>query len=152
LNLIKLNFIYLFIFFQNSAEWEARKQSLDSKTPSQMRKEVDMEGIHQVETHTPYSRTVTAAAQVESSQMMKLDDHHRPSLPMNSNHSVSPVATTPLRNIINNVPEADRAHVLHDDRNLVNSGESLYLFVIISYLHTFRASLLFLRENYVTNF
>lgn len=107
-----------------SAEWEARKQSLESKMPSQMKKEVDMESRQQ-ETHTQYSRPQVTAAQVETYQTKnsQLEDHRRPSQQMDSSLSVSPTATTPQRNIINNVHEAARAHVLPDDRNLVNSGE-----------------------------
>lgn len=80
----------------------------------------------QPETLTQYSRPQVTAAQVETYQTTKTlqqEDHRRPSQQMDSSLSVSPTATTPQRNIINNVHEVGRAHVLPDDRNLVNSGE-----------------------------
>lgn len=106
-----------------TAEWEARKQSLESKTPSQMKKEADME-TRQSEIHTQYSRPQVTAAQVETYQMTKTsEDHRRPSQQLDSSLSVSPTATTPQRSIISNAHEVGRVHALPDDRNLVNSGE-----------------------------
>lgn len=93
--------------------------------PSQMKKEVDTENRQQ-ETLTQYSHPQVTAAQVETYQMTKnqqQEDHRRPSQQLDSSLSVSPTATTPQRNIISNVHEAGRGHVLPDDRNLVNSGE-----------------------------
>lgn len=95
--------------------------------PSQMKKEADMEITRQPETHIPYSRPITTAAE---SYQTKLDNR-RPSNQMDSSLSVSPVVTTPLRNIINNAPEVGRVHALQDDRSLANSGESQILFIFI---------------------
>lgn len=116
-----------------TAEWEARKQSLESKMPSQTKKEVDMESRQQ-ETLTQYSRPQVTAAQVENYQMTKnsqQEDQRRLSQQMDSSLSVSPTATTPQRSIINNVHEAGRAHVLPEDRNLANSGESKLIIILL---------------------
>lgn len=104
-------------------DWEARKQSLESKTPSQMKKEADMEITRQPATHTPYSQTTTAVAE---SYLTKLDNR-RPSNQMDSSLSVSPAVTTPLRSTINNAHEVGQAHALPGDRNLANSGEFKFL-------------------------
>lgn len=87
------------------------------------------------ETHTPYSRPQVTAAQVETYQMTKIspEDHRRPSQQMDSSLSASPTATTPQRSIISSAQEAGRAHVLPDDRNLVNSGESPLLLSFLSH-------------------
>jgi hypothetical protein len=89
-----------------------------------MKKEVDLEAIHPLETHIQSNRS-----HMESSQMTKSEmDPRRPSQQMDSSHSASPVGgasvTTPPRSIINNVQEAGRGHALADDRSLANSGES----------------------------
>lgn len=111
------------IFFFQTAEWEARKQSLESKMPSQMKKEADMES-RQPETLTQYSRPQVTAAQVETYQMTKTSEHlRRHSEQLDSSLSASPTATTLQRSTNNNAHEVGRAHVLPDDRNLVNSGE-----------------------------
>lgn len=88
------------------------------------------------ETHTQYSRPQVTAAQVETYQMTKIsqEDHRRPSQQMDSSLSASPTATTPQRSIISNAQEVGRAHVLPEDRNLVNSGESRLL---LSFVTTF---------------
>lgn len=123
-----------------TAEWETRKQSLESKTPSQMKKEADLESRQQ-ETLTQYSRPQVTAAQVETYQMTKtsqLEDQRRPSQQMDSSLSVSPTGTTPQRSTINNVHEVGRVHVLPEDRNLVNSGEfqnNLHHFIFFSYIN-----------------
>lgn len=93
-----------------------------------MKKEVDLEAIHPLETHIQSNRS-----HMESSQMTKSEmDPRRPSQQMDSSHSVSPVGTasvtTPPRNIINNVQEAGRGHVQVDDRSLANSGESEFFY------------------------
>lgn len=88
---------------------------------SQMKKEVDLEAIHPLETHIQSNRS-----HMENSQMMKSEtDPRRPSQQMDSSHSASPItATTLQRNTINNAQEAGQVHVLQEDRNLANSGES----------------------------
>jgi hypothetical protein len=119
---ISLTFLVVLVL---TADWEARKQSLESKMPSQTKKEAGMES-RQPETHTPYNRPQVTAAQVENYPMTKIsqsEDHRRPSQQMDSSLSASPTVTTPQRNIINNVHEVGRGHVLPEDRNLVNSGE-----------------------------
>jgi hypothetical protein len=97
--------------------------------------EVDMETIHQQETPTPYSRSITTT--VESYQMTKSEDLlRRPSQQADSSLSVSPAVTTPPRNIISNAPEVGRVHVLPDDRNnLANSGEFSHCFMSSSFIY-----------------
>jgi hypothetical protein len=92
-----------------------------------MKKEVDMEIHHQPETHTQFNRALITA---ESYPMKMEQDHRRPSQQMDSSHSASPTATTPPRNITNNVQEAGRVHALPDDRSLANSGEPKFFFII----------------------
>jgi hypothetical protein len=102
--------------FHTLADWQ---QSLESKMPSQTKKEVDMEITRQPATHIPFSQTTTTVAE---SYQTKLNNR-RPSNQMDSSLSASPVATTPLRNTISSVQEAGQAHALPGDRSLVNSGE-----------------------------
>lgn len=108
-----------------SADWEARGKSLDSRMHSQMKKEVDLEAIHPLETHIQSNRS-----HMENSPMTKSEmDPRRPSQQMDSSHSASPVGagasvTTPPRSIINNVQEVGRGHAPADDHSLANSGES----------------------------
>jgi hypothetical protein len=132
---------FFFFCLAPTAEWEARKQSLESKMPSQMRKEAATES-RQPETLTQYSRPQVTAAQVESYPMTKKmpEDHRRPSQQMDSSLSASPTATTPQRSIISNAHEAVRGLVLPEDRNLVNSGEcrvvlSCVIFSLVQLTH-----------------
>lgn len=112
-----------------AADWEARGKSLDSRMHSQMKKEVDLEAIHPLETHIQSSRSPMESSQTTKSEM----DPRRPSQQMDSSHSASPVGaasvvTTPPRNIISSVQEVGRGHALQDDRSLANSGESFLPF------------------------
>jgi hypothetical protein len=87
-----------------------------------MKKEVDLEAIHPLETHIP--------SRMESSQMTKSEmDQHRQNQTMDLSHSAlagaagSAVVTTPPRNITNNVQGVGQVHVHPEDRSLANSGE-----------------------------
>lgn len=105
-----------------------------------MKKEVDLEAIHPLETHTPSSRSHT-----ETSPMTKMEmDPRRPSQQMDSSHSASPVTATTLpRNIINNAHEVGQGLVHQDDRNLANSGEfhfSVAFYCTCKHIFKFKAS------------
>lgn len=107
-----------------------------------MKKEVDLEAIHPLETHIQSNRS-----HMESSQTMRSEtDPRRLSQQMDSSHSASPVGvasvTTPPRNTINNVQEVGRVHAPQDDRNLANSGESneiiFKLFILSAKMYIFK--------------
>lgn len=108
-----------------------------------MKKEVDLEAIHPLETHTPSNRS-----HMETSPMTKLEmDPRRPSQQMDSSHSASPITATTLpRNIINNVHEAGQGQVHQDDRSLANSGEC-FLNSLLFITHTCKEIFLILSRN-----
>lgn len=132
-------FMFLFLIINIAADWELRKQSLDSKMPSQMRRGADIAVENRQQgAPTQFNHRQPTIAHVETYQtttttMTKnsMADHRRPSQQMDSSLSVTPTATSPQHNIINNVQEAARAHVHQEDRNLVNSGK----FQVYFYYH-----------------
>lgn len=130
----------LFLINKLAADWELRKQSLDSKMPSQMRRGVDIAAENRQQgAPTQFNHRQPTVAHVETYQttttMTKNSmDHRRPSQQMDSSLSVTPTAISPQHSIINNVQEAARAHVHQEDRNLVNSGEFSYS-IFYNYFH-----------------
>lgn len=96
----------------------------------------------QPEALTQYSRPLVTAAQVETYQTTRTSDLRRHSEQLDSSLSVSPTGTTLQRSTNNSAHEAGRAHVLPDDRNLVNSGECSILIRTISYTVLFISSII----------
>lgn len=133
-----------FNYLITAADWELRKQSLDSKMPSQMRRGADIAAENRQQgapTQFNNHRQATVA-HVETYQTTtktpSMGDHRRPSQQMDSSLSVSPTATSPQHSIISSAQEAARVHVHQEDRNLVNSGEfHIYNFIIFVYKISF---------------